>query len=104
MHIESFSSFLSNPELMLATVSSVLSAILMLVLWKKHNQVWLLYTHLFFMLAPLILFAIKINCGMGIVHGLLSLCTLVITKFLLYVLPVIIALALTAGYAIIPFV
>ena len=99
---ENIALFAADQTKMLITVSSVLIAVVLLALWKKYNKSGLLYAHLFFILGPLFFFAFSINCSMSLVDGLLAFCTTVMTKFVLYLLPPIIAGTFIAGHFIIP--
>jgi Zn-dependent protease with chaperone function len=95
--------FATDSEKMLIVVVSVLVSIAALLAWKKYSRPAFLYTHLFFVIAPLFYFAFSINCSMGMVQGLLSWCTAVFTKFVIYALPLAMALTFIAGYALLPY-
>jgi len=100
--LESAISFAADPEKMLLAVVSVLFSIAALLAWKKYNKPFLLYAHLFFVISPLFYFALAINCSMSLVRGLLSFCTLLLTKFVIYLLPPLMAASFIAGYVLLP--
>lgn len=100
--IESAIEFATDPTKMLVVVVSLLLGITAILLWKKYNKPWLLYSHLFFLLSPLFYFALSINCSMSLAQGLLAWCTALLTKFIIYLLPPIMALSFIAGYLLIP--
>ncbi len=100
--IEHAITFATDPAKMLVVVVSVLLSIAAILLWKKYNKPWMLYSHLFFILSPLFYFALSMNCTMSFAEGLLALCTMLFTKFIIYILPPLMALSFIAGYLIIP--
>ncbi len=100
--IHSAVQFVADPAKMLVVVVSVLLSIAALLSWKKYNIPVLLYAHLFFVLSPLFYLALSINCGMNFVQGLLALCTLLFAKFIIFILPPLMALSFIAGYVLIP--
>lgn len=102
MHWETVTAITSHPLFMLVLVSLVLFSVLTFALWKKHNVLWLLYAHLFFILSPLFLLAVKINCGPSVMNKWLSLCTMVFAKLVIYALPAMILLSIILGYFVIP--
>lgn len=100
--VENVAIFAADPAKMLFTVSSILVAVVMLAVWKRYNKPWLLYGHMMFLLAPLFYFALSINCSMSIVQGLLGLCTAMITKFVIYIVPPLMALVFIGGAVLLP--
>jgi len=99
---ESTVSFVTDPAKMLIVVVSVLLSITALLAWKKYNKPSLLYAHLFFVLSPIFYFALSVNCSLKLVQGLLSWCTALFAKFVLYLLPPLMALSFIAGYIVLP--
>ncbi len=95
-------SFVTDPTKMLIVVVSVLLGITALLAWKKYNKPALLYAHLFFVLSPIFYFALSVNCSLKLVQGLLSWCTALFAKFVLYLLPPLMALSFIAGYIVLP--
>lgn len=100
--IEGVTLFFADPVNMLVFVGSILISLFLLVLWEKYNRPLLLYLHLVFVLSPLFFFAVSINCSFGMVNGLLELCTMIIAKLMIYLLPPIMACAFIAGYILLP--
>ena len=102
MILESTVAFVTNPEKMTFVVLSLLTSVVLLLLWKYTNKTWMLYAHLGFALAPMFYFASSINCSLGFVQSLLGYCTAIITKGILYILPLAMAGAFVAGRFLIP--
>lgn len=100
--IDSAVLFATDPAKMLLVVASLLIASVAFFAWKKYDKPALLYAHLFFVMSPFFYFALSINCSMSFAQGLLEWCTTLLTKFIIYLLPVVMALSFVAGYAIIP--
>jgi len=100
--IESVVAFATDPAKMLLVVVSLLFGVTAILLWKKYSKPWMLYAHLFFILSPLFYFALSINCSMSMVQGLLSWCTALLTKFIIYILPPLMAVSFIVGYLLIP--
>src|SRR5574341_375220 len=95
--------FATDPGKMLVVVVSVLFGIAALLAWKRYNKPWLLYAHLLFVLSPLFYFALSINCSLNLMNGLLSWCTALLTKFVIYILPFVMAGTFVAGYFLLPY-
>lgn len=100
--IESSVAFVTDPAKMLIVVVSLLFGITSLLAWKKYSRPWLLYAHLLFVLSPLFYFALSINCSLNLVQGLLSWCTALFAKFVLYIVPPLMAVSFIGGYLMIP--
>ncbi|HLF55039.1 MAG TPA: M48 family metalloprotease [Candidatus Nanoarchaeia archaeon] len=100
--IESAVTFVTDPAKMLVVVVSVLFSIAAILLWKKYNKALFLYAHLFFVISPLSYFALSINCSMSLAEGLLAWCTTLLTKFVIFILPPLMALAFVSGYVLLP--
>jgi Zn-dependent protease with chaperone function len=99
---ESTVAFATDPAKMLVVVVSVLTSIAALLAWKKYDKPWMLYSHLIFILSPLFYFALSINCSLSLVQGLLSWCTAIMTKFVIYILPPLMAAVFISGYFLLP--
>ena len=100
--LDSAVTFVTDPAKMLVVVISLLLGIAAIIAWKKYNKAWLLYSHLFFVLSPLFYFAFSINCSLSIVQGFLSWCTALFAKFVIYILPPLMALSFIGGYLLLP--
>ena len=100
--IESSVAFVTDPAKMLIVVVSLLLGISSLLAWKKYSKPWMLYAHLLFVLSPLFYFALSINCSLGLVQGLLSWCTALFAKFVLYIVPPLMAASFIGGYLLLP--
>ncbi len=100
--IATFNELLTAPLTALFIVLSSLGAILTFCAWKKYNYTSLLYVHLFFIVSPLFVSSIKINCSMGFLSSFLSLCTMVFANFMMYVLPPVLVATFVVGAIFIP--
>ncbi len=100
--LDSVVTFVTDPAKMLVVVVSLLLGIAAIIAWKKYNKAWILYTHLFFVLSPLFYFAFSINCSLSLVQGFLSWCTALFAKFVIYILPPLMALSFIGGYVLLP--
>ncbi len=103
MILESLVAFGTNPEKMFLVVVSVLLSITAIIAWKKYSRPVFLYAHLFFILSPLFYFALSINCSMSLLQDALSWCTGLLAKFILYIMPPLMAITFIAGYAVLPY-
>ncbi len=102
MLAQAITQFITDPaNISIMVVGWALSALLFLY-WKEHKEVWLAYAHIFFFIGPLFYFAISIPCQVPFVQGLMQFCSVVITKFIIYLIPFILSAAILAGYFIIP--
>lgn len=100
--IEAFNELLTTPLTAFLIALSVVSAIITFIAWKKYNYTALLYAHLFFVISPLFVSSIKINCSMGFISGFLSFCTLFLAKFMMYVLPPVLIATFVTGAIFMP--
>ncbi len=100
--LESVATFVTDPAKMLIVVVSFLFAISTLLAWKKYSKPALLYAHLIFVLSPIFYFALSINCSLSVIRGLLSWCTALFAKFIIYILPPLMAFVFVSGIFIIP--
>lgn len=94
--------FVNNPGKMLLVVVFSLFSIGALLAWKKYNRPFLLYAHLFFVFTPLFYFALSINCSLAGIQGLLSWCTALFAKFIIFIVPPLMAFSFVLGVAILP--
>lgn len=97
-----FVELLADPSRMLLVVASITIAIMSLLAWNKTSKSMFLYAHLIFALSPIFYMAMLLNCSFGMVTGWLSLCTALFAKFVLYILPPIMAASFIGGAIIIP--
>ena len=93
---------IADPGKMLLVVASMVLAILCLLAWKRFDKPVLLYGHLVFALTPIFYAALLLNCSFGSVTSLLSFCTALFAKFVIYVLPPIMAASFVTGVVILP--
>ncbi len=100
--LESAVAFATDPGKMLIIVVSMLLGIAAILAWKKYSKPWMLYAHLMLVLSPLFYFALSINCSFSLVKGLLSWCTALFAKFVIYIVPPLMALSFIGGYLLIP--
>ncbi|HLC32240.1 MAG TPA: M48 family metalloprotease [Candidatus Nanoarchaeia archaeon] len=102
MIFESVFAFATNPEKMTFVVLSLLTSVVLLLLWKYTSKTALLYAHLGFALAPLFYFASSINCKLGLIQSLLGFCTAIVAKGILYILPLTMIGAFLLGIFVVP--
>lgn len=102
MIFETLKTITAHPAFMLAIITLALFSILTFAVWTKKNKLWLLYAHLFFVLTPLFMVAIKIKCGPELVNYWVSFCTIMFAKFIIYAIPLLLILTFAIGYIAIP--
>ncbi len=96
--------FLTNISMWIIIFTSLTLAFYSFYEWKSKRNYLFVYAHLLFLIVPLVLFANGVNCSMDFINGLLSLCGLAISKFLIYSSPLIIFSTFAAGYFVIPLI
>ncbi|RMD58013.1 hypothetical protein D6825_02215 [Candidatus Woesearchaeota archaeon] len=94
--------FIASPEKMLFVVVCTIFALAALLAFNRSGRLSFLYAHLVFVLSPVFYFALSINCSFGFAKGLLSWCTLLFAKFIIYVLPPLIAAVVIGGAFFVP--
>lgn len=100
--IETFNELLTTPLTAFLVALSFVSAIATFIAWKKYNYTVLLYAHLLFVISPLFVSSIKLNCSMGFINSFLSLCTMVLAKLMMYVLPPVLIATFVTGAIFMP--
>lgn len=78
-------------------------AIAIFVYWKQHTKPWLIYTHLALLFTPVVVAGLSANCEMQFFSSLLSACTTMLMKILLYVIPSAVIGSLVIGYFFMPY-
>ena len=96
--------FLTNTSMWIIIFTSLTLAFYSFYEWKSKRNYLFVYAHLLFLLIPLILFANGVNCSMSMINGLLALCGLAISKFLIYTSPLVIFSTFALGYFLVPLI
>lgn len=96
--------FFSQPIHLTVLIVSWTLALVAFLYWKERHRSSLLYAHLFFALMPLFYFAVAVPCNISLIQGLLALCSVTITKLLIYLIPAGIVGALLSGSYVVPLV
>lgn len=94
--------FFQNPLHLSVLIASLALALITFLAWREHGRVRWLYAHLFFLLVPLLDFAIAVPCATPFLQGLKSFCTITYTKLAIYLLPIALLGALLLGFVIAP--
>lgn len=95
---------IGNPSMWIITATSIILAVYTFNEWKHKRNYLFVYAHLLFVITPFLLLANKINCTMSIIDGLLQLCGIAISEFMIYSAPVIVFATMLTGYFIVPFI
>lgn len=98
MLIETIILFFKNPLHLNALIISWALSLTSFLYWREHPKARFLYLHLFFLLLPLLDFAVEVPCQMPFVQGLLTFCSVTVTRLIIYLVPVAIIFAVGLGY------
>ena len=102
MLFESVALFFAQPLHLSILIISWAVALITFLLWQENRRVRWLYAHLFFLLLPLFDFAIIVPCQIPFVQGLLSMCSLVMTRAAIFAIPFALLFAVLGGYHLAP--
>jgi Zn-dependent protease with chaperone function len=102
MLAEAVVSFFSQSLHVSLLIISWAAALITFLSWREKGKVRWLYAHLFFLLLPLFDFAIGVPCQIPFVQGLLSMCSLVVTRAVIFAIPFALLFAVLAGYHLVP--
>ena len=102
MLLQTISGFFENPLHLTTLIVSWALALMSFLYWREHPKARFLYAHLFFLVMPLVDFAVAVPCNTPFVQGLLSFCSIAYTRLLFGLIPVAIMIALVLGLAVIP--
>lgn len=94
--------FFQTPLHLSVLIFSLALALITFLAWREHGRVRWLYAHLFFVLVPLLDFAIAVPCATPFLQGLKTFCTITYTKLAIYLLPVALLGTLLLGFVIAP--
>lgn len=97
MLFEAIVSFFQNPLHLSVLIISWAFALISFLYWREHPKAGLLYAHLFFLFLPLLDFAVAVPCQMPFVQGLLTFCSVVITRTIILMVPFAMLLAVLFG-------
>lgn len=102
MLVEAILSFFKDPLHLSVLILSWALALIIFLHWREHPKARFLYAHLFFLLIPLLDFAVAVPCQIPFVQGLLTFCSVVITRTVIFLIPVALMLAVLLGYGAAP--
>jgi len=102
MLFEAVVQFFAHPLHVTTLIVSWALALISFLYWREHPKARFLHVHLFFLLLPLLDFAVAVPCNIPFVQGLLTFCSVVITRAVIFLIPVALALAVVLGYVIAP--
>jgi len=102
MLLEAVSSFFGNPLHLTVLIVSWTLALISFLHWREHPEARYLYAHLFFLFVPLLDFAVAVPCQIPFVQGLLTFCSVVVTRTIIFLIPVALLLAVVLGYHVAP--
>ena len=100
--VYSLTGFFMSPLNAGILIVSFALALITFFYWKEKNKVSLVYLHIFFLILPLLYYAVAVPCAIPFVQGLLSFCSIVITRLVIFLIPVAIVCAITVGYFVAP--
>jgi Zn-dependent protease with chaperone function len=104
MLLEAIVTFFKNPLHLSVLIIFWALAIISFLHWREHPKAHYLYAHLFFLLVPLLDFAIAVPCQIPFVQGLLTFCSVVITRTVILLVPPALILAVIGGAYVAPVV
>jgi Zn-dependent protease with chaperone function len=99
---EAVSSFFGNPLHLTVLIVSWALALITFLFWQERGSVRWLYSHLFFLFVPLLDFAVAVPCQIPFVQGLLSFCSVVVTRAVIFAVPFALLFAVVLGYHAVP--
>jgi Zn-dependent protease with chaperone function len=102
MLFESVIGFFSNPLHLTVLIFSWALALISFLYWREHPQARFLYAHLFFLLVPLLDFAVAVPCSVPFLQGLQTFCSVVITRTVIFVIPFALLFAGILGLKVFP--
>jgi Zn-dependent protease with chaperone function len=102
MLLDTILAFFSNPLHLTVLISSWALALITFLQWRENGKVLWLHAHLAFLLVPLLDFAVAVPCQIPFVQGLLTFCSVVITRTLIFLIPFALLLSVLTGYYIAP--
>ena len=102
MLLETTITFFKDPLHLTVLIVSWALALISFLYWREHPKARFLYAHLFFLLIPLLDFAVAVPCQVPFVQGLRTFCSIVITRTVIFLIPVALMLAVVLGYGAAP--
>lgn len=102
MLLETVLAFFKDSLHLTVLIAAWTLALITFLAWRENGRVRWLYAHLFFLFVPLLDFAIAVPCQMPFVQGLLSFCSVVLTRTFIFFVPVALVLAVALGYGVAP--
>jgi Zn-dependent protease with chaperone function len=70
--------------------------------WRESPKARWLYAHVFFLLVPLLDFAVAVPCATPFFQGLMTFCSLTYTRLLIFLIPIALLGAIAGGYYLAP--
>ncbi len=102
MLLETIVTFFTDPAHLSVLIISWAFALISILYWNEHPKARYLYAHLFFLMVPLLDFAIAVPCQTPFFQGLLTFCSITYTRLVIYTLPVALLFAFVAGSVVAP--
>ncbi len=102
MLLETITAFFANPLHLSVLIISWALALISFLYWREHPKARYLYAHLFFLMLPLLDFAVAVPCNIPFVQGLLTFCSVVYTRLFTALIPVAFLSAIIGGYYVAP--
>lgn len=102
MLLETIFGFFKNPVHLSVLIISWAFALISFLYWREHPKARYLYAHLFFLMVPLLDFAVAVPCNIPFVQGLLTFCSVVYTRLFTALIPVALVGAIVGGYYVAP--
>ncbi len=100
--INSLIGFFMSPFNAGILIVSLALALITFFYWKESNKVGLIYLHISFLIFPLLYYAIAVPCSVPFIKGLISFCSIVITRLIIFLIPVTLLGAVVLGYFVAP--
>jgi len=94
--------FFTSPLHLNILIISWAFALVTFLYWRENPQARWLYAHLFFLLVPLLDFAVAVPCTTPFFQGLMTFCSLVYTRLFIFLIPVALLGAIACGYYLAP--
>lgn len=98
MLIDTIIAFFTNSLHLSVLIAFWAFALISFLYWRENGKTRWLYVHLAFLLVPLLDFAIAVPCQIPFIQGLLSFCSVIITRTVIFAIPIALLLAVVLGY------
>lgn len=102
MVIDALLDFIRQPFMSLFIGASIFLCAASFSRWRTSHDIRFAYSHLFFLLFPFILFGASLPCTMDLISGVMTLCSIALTKTIFFLIPAAIFLTLLSCFIIGP--